>query len=290
MHQKTICYMLVIYLRITGVVFASSCNRKYTNLPLNGYHCVHGHYVNITEISHPFCTHVCLRDRRCASLSFNMDTNLCQLSHEPCAVAEAETGFLLMNFRWDEIENCVTWETNGVGAFAPERLVNDYGAQHVTVGCIQIGEDIHVGVIENGNGFFVVAGTEHFENIDYKLMVVSPNCSVAWVAYRTGDPLPGGVIVAGHVTGFGSTYSIRVWRQDIGLMKYGVYATGEESAWYPYYGVVDVREVEILVQVWLAEDYTSCISSFLHRCYHIDVVVIEMYFCKLRILKNRIWN
>ena len=180
-----------------------------------------------------------------------METDFCQLSHKPCAVADAESGFVLMNFRMNEDENCVTWESGGAeaGGTVPERLVKDHGAKHVAVGCVQISENVHVGVIENGNGFFVVEGTEHFENIDYKLMVVSPNCSVAWVPYRTRDPLPDDVIVAGHVIGFGSTYNIRLWRQDIGLMKYGVYLTGKDSAWYPFFGVVDVRDVEILVQV-----------------------------------------
>ena len=161
-HRTGICWMSLIFLLLKNEAISGSYNRKYTNRTLNGYHCVHGHYASFTNISRPYCTQICLRDRQCASLSFNMETDFCQLSHKPCAVAHAESGFVLMNFRMNEDENCVTWESGGAeaGGTVPERLVKDHGAKHVAVGCVQISENVHVGVIENGNGFFVVEGTE----------------------------------------------------------------------------------------------------------------------------------
>ena len=255
MYPTEIYFILVIYLLCRNECLAGSYNRKYTNRPLNGYHCSYGQYANFTNISRPYCTQICLRDWQCASLSFNMETNFCQLSHEPCAVAEAELGFLLMNFRWNEDENCVAWETNDVetGGTVPERLVEDFGVPHAAIGRTQVGEDIHVGIINNpaidGYGYFVVDGSEHLENNDYKLLTVSSNCSLAWVPYRTRDFLPDHAIVAGYLSRYGPSYSIRAWRQDINSMKYGVYVKGDHVARYPYYGVVTVTDVEILVQV-----------------------------------------
>ena len=258
-HHTKLCYLLVIYLLATNVSTVSCCDQRYTKRPLNGYHCVHGYYANITNISSPYCTQRCLNDRRCESLSFNMETNFCQLSHEPCAVADVKSGFLLMNFRWNEDENCVTWKTNDVetGGSVPERLVEEFAilTSRSAVGRIQIGEDIHVGIVDrvaaSGDAFFVVQGSEYFEGTNYKLLTVSPTCSLAWVPYRAGDPLPDQAVVAGYLSGSGPTYSIRVWRQDIVSFKFGVYVTGKNTAWYPYHGVATVSDVEILVQIWL---------------------------------------
>ena len=95
-----------------------------------------------------------------------METNFYQLSHEPCAVADVKSGFLLMNFRWNEDGNCVTWKTNDAetGGSVPERLVEAFGivTMYSAMGRIQIGEEIHVGIVDrvaaSGDPFFVVQG------------------------------------------------------------------------------------------------------------------------------------
>ena len=270
MYHTGICVLFVIYLLFRNE--AISCIRKYTNRPLNGYHCAHGHYANFTNTSRPYCTRTCLRDRQCASISFNMEINFCQLSHKPCAVAEADPGFVLMNFRLNEDENCVTWESNGVetGGTLPERLVERFISIHAAVGRIQIGENIHVGQIDfpavHGNGYFAVEGIEHYEHTNYKLLTVSSNCSLAWVPYTTGNTLPRQAVVAGYLSGWGPTYSIRVWRPDLGSMMYGVYVTGDHVARYCYYGVVTVSELEILVQVWFVRDHSQIIHcAFIYK-------------------------
>ena len=252
--------------------------QKYTNRPLNGYHCVHGHYASIAEISLEYCLHIYLRNRKCASLSFNEDTNSCHLSQVPCAVAEAQQGFLL-NFQWNEDENCIAWKTNGleIGGIVPERLVEDFGSHHSAVGRIQIGGNFYVGVIgrptEDGYGYFLIDGNEHYEDNQYKLLTVRPNCSLAWMPYRAGDTQPKRAVVAGYLSGVGFTYIIQVWRHEVNSMKYGVYVTGNDFAQYPYYGVQYVKDVEILVQVWLISEHPHshicafCIVSSLKKAW-----------------------
>ena len=195
-HHTKLCYLLVIYLLATNVSTVSCCHQKYTKRPLNGYHCVHGHYASIINISRPYCTQICLKDRRCASLSFNMETNFCQLSHEPCAVADVKAGFLLMNFRWNEDENCVTWKTNDVetGGFVPERLVEEFAilTSRSAVGRIQIGEDIHMGVGDHiaasGDAFF--CGKRKWILRRHQLQVVDcePNLLPGLVAIQSHGP------------------------------------------------------------------------------------------------------
>ena len=109
---------------------------------------------------------------------------------ESRAVAEAGAGFLLVNLRCNEDENCVTWKINGVvtSGSRPKRLVEDFRTYHGAVGRIEMGEDIPVGMIVHPmlnkiSSHFVVEGKEHRENTDYNLLTVTPNCSLG---YRTG--------------------------------------------------------------------------------------------------------
>ena len=128
--------------------------------------------------------------------------------------------------------------------------------------------NFYVGVIgrptEDGYGYFLIDGNEHYENKQYKLLTVRPNCSLAWMPYRAGDTQPKRAVVAGYLSGVGFTYIIQVRRHEVNSMKYGVYVTGDDFAQYPYYGVQYVKDVEILVQVWLISEHPH--SQFCAFC------------------------
>ena len=97
--------------------------------------------------------------------------------------------------------------------------------------------------------YFPVDGNEVRENTNYELLSVSPNCSLAWIPYTTGDTVPAAAQKLGYVTGVGPTYSVRVYRPDLNTDKFGMYAAGDSVAYYPFMGVQSATEVDILVKV-----------------------------------------
>ena len=116
-----------------------------------------------------------------------------------------------------------------------------------------VGENIYIGHVDlpelPGTAFFPIDGSEVPEVTNYEVLSVSPNCSLAWMPYTTGDTVPAAALKLGYVTGVGPTYSVRVHRPDMNTDKFGVYATGDTAAYYPYFGAASATEVDILVQV-----------------------------------------
>ena len=101
----------------------------------------------------------------------------------------------------------------------------------------------------NAAGYFPIDGNEERKTIDYELLSVSPNCSLAWMPYTTGNTVPAAALKLGYVTGKGPTYSIRVYRPDLNTDKFGMYAAVDKIAYYPYKGARSATEVDILIQV-----------------------------------------
>ena len=233
-----------------NVIFSYSCFRKFTNRPLNGYHCITEYYANTTSIPRHRCTNLCTQDPQCRVLSYNPVTQSCLMGAEPCKAAEASAHSSLMVFREMEDESCVSWTP----------LLNDqprlvgtgpHHARQAAVGRMGIGQNTYLGHINlpERKGYFTIDNSEVPEPTNFEVLSVSPSCSLAWMPYTTGDTVPAAALKLGYVTGVGHTYSIRVQRPDLNTDKFGVYAAGDAAAYYPFHGVISATEVDILVQV-----------------------------------------
>ena len=88
-----------------NAIFSNSCFRKFTNRPLNGYHCNTEYYANTTSIPRHRCTNLCTQDPQCRVLSYNPVTQRCLMGAEPCKAAEASAHSSLMVFR--EMEDVI---------------------------------------------------------------------------------------------------------------------------------------------------------------------------------------
>ena len=76
-----------------------------------------------------------------------------------------------------------------------------------------VGPNIYLGHVDQlmvlGAAFFPTDGGEVREQANYEVLLVSPNCSLAWMPCTTGDTLPAKALKLGHLMGVGPTYSNR---------------------------------------------------------------------------------
>ena len=175
------------------------------------------------------------------------------MGSELCITAESRLHSSMMVFRQKEVETCVSWMSPLYNPAVPRRLVETrpHQSRPGAVGRMVVGENIYIGHVDKPNaaGYFPIDANEDRETTNYEILSVSPNCSLAWMPYITGDTVPVAALKLGYVTGKGPTYSIRVNRLDLNTDKFGVYATGDNVAYYYFFGSQSATEVDILVQV-----------------------------------------
>ena len=250
----TCLFLQTVYIR---AIIGNTCIRKFTRQPLNGYHCNIEYYTNVTNLRRHRCTSLCIKDPQCWVLSYNHESSYCLMGSEPCTSAEVHPHFSLMVFREKEDETCVSWIPPLNDSAIPARLVETRPHlnpnHHAALGRMTIGQNIYLGTVLTPwavrSGYFPIDGNEVVEPTNYELLLVSPNCSIAWVPYTTGDMVPAAALKLGYVTGKGPTYSIRVYAADVNADKFGVYATGDSVAYYPHFGTPSATEVLILTRV-----------------------------------------
>ena len=242
-----------IHISSISITMGNTCIRKFSNRPLNGYHCNTEYYANVTTIPRHRCTELCIKDPQCWMLSYNSLTDCCLMASELCITAESNPHSSMMVFREKEVEPCVSWTSPTYNPAVPRRLVENRPRQPrpAAVARMVVGENIYIGHEDklNAAGYFPIDGNEERETTNYEILSVSPSCSLAWVPYTTGTTVPAAALKIGYVTGKGLTYSIRVYTPDENLDKFGVYATGDNVAYYPLFGVLSATEVDILIQV-----------------------------------------
>ena len=236
-------FVLISAIRNVAIAYIT----MYTNRPLNGFYCPGGSINNISGIEQQQCTHRCLIRHACKVMNYNPNDRVCVLGEHTCHVADSHPDYMLMVFRPQFSVECAIWKPKSNPL--PSRTVDTHIGMHEALSRKQIGTDVLIGhATPSGPSYTVVNGKAEGYWGSY-VLTVSSSCTLAWVPYTAGFPLPEKALVCGHLTSSGPTYCARVRRPDIGRMFYGYYPSGHNVAFYAYLGVQESLEMDILTQV-----------------------------------------
>ena len=237
---------------------------KYTHRAMNGYYCAIAYTSNYTAIGHQRCVARCISDPHCWILAYNSREKYCLLGTQPCVKAVADKDFRMMIFRKHENMHCIQWVWSD-GSSYPNHTVEQVSPVHQEVARRAIEGEIYIGRSQPEVGRIVIARKgEVVRYPDYYLLVVAESCSVAWVPYIAGNPLPKAAVEGGHLNSLGTTYCMRVWddtqqNTDRHVHTYGYYAPSNGLGYYVWYGDKTATQMDILVQVhlfyWPTEGY-----------------------------------
>ena len=219
----------------------------FSNGYLDGYHCVSEYFKTIPNISQHICTLVCMESEPCFVLAYNHQRHICFLGQKPCAIAEPREDYVMMVLRHNVEQECLVWNQWDRSNDLP-RVVRSKFAPRGVARKVQ-GNTIHVGTMnvpDNGFAYFVSNGI-NIEVIDAELLSVHTNCSLAWMPYKVGDPLPKRAVVTGSLKGR-EAYSIRVGSHS--SETFGCYLEGDPAGYYPYHGYRESLNFDILIRVW----------------------------------------
>ena len=219
----------------------------YTNRPVNGYYCPGGSLGNISGIEQQQCTHQCLIRQTCRVMNYNPDDRVCALGEHACHVADSHPDYMLMVFRPKFDVECAIWKQKRHPL--PSRTVDTRIGRHEALCRKQIGTDVLIGHGTPSYKAFIVVNGKEVGHWGSYVLTVSLSCTLAWVPYTAGSPLPEKALVCGHLISAGPVYCARMWRADAGRMLYGYYPNRHNVAYYGYFGVQESTEMDILTQV-----------------------------------------
>ena len=223
---------------------------KYTHRALNGYHCTSDYISNYTAIEHQRCVAHCITNPYCWVLGYNSWGKYCLLGTQPCVKAVSDNDFRMMTFRKHEHISCIQWVWSDRSSY-PTRTVEQIHPLYQALARKPIQGEIYIGRSNPGLGKIFLSRNGAAVNYrGYYLLVVSDSCSVAWVPYTAGNPLPRGAVEGGFLNSLGATYCMRVWNPPEATYLYGYYAQSSGLGYYAYWGSKTTVQMDILIQVY----------------------------------------
>ena len=178
---------------------------KYAQPPLMGYHCLEDSYIlrkNISGLDQFGCVRQCILSHECTTLMYKPQDGVCLLGVQPCAIAVPHDQLMTMVFRAEEMLECLV----------PQALSElDSGSRFIKISArrslarLVHDENIYIGTSQtpNGNnkGYFGFRGANFVHTTNHVLLTVSPQCSMAWLPYTVGHPIPFRAVVCGTWNG-----------------------------------------------------------------------------------------
>ena len=188
------------------------CRERYIQPLLPGKRCITEteEYITKTDISQPVCTWYCLRSDSCDVVNYKITTSVCLLGRGPCILAEQEdqsiTTVLSMSrpclawvpFPRGEMANAVRF-SNEVTVDGRLSVIRVMTNNDRVPGAYSASEDEEFLVYNGGDLYCPPTSTA----TECQALVSRPECSVAWVDYKSGagNPLPSGAVPGGTLDG-----------------------------------------------------------------------------------------
>ena len=250
-----------VHASITGPV----CRQLHIQAPRVGQRCITDTqiYTNKTGVrDQHHCTWLCMLDPNCRVINYNSIGAYCLLGQGPCVSLENEADFVTTAMQ--SKKPCFKWVTdyeNDIYKPITFPMITDPSDSLII---LRGREDNNVlpgkGALQTGYMYYSWEGNEVyslFTDGQPEFLTLSPECTISWVHhdFTTGQPLPAGAVIGGHLNDVPLYVSRKftVYRSgDLAMYSSGYYNDIEGQAHMPY-GALDrvYTETEILVvQDW----------------------------------------
>ena len=182
-------------------------------------------------------------------LMYNPWESVCILGSQPCAVAEPHNQLMIQVFRQVEDPECLA--PKAVDELdSRSRLVEVKAGSSLSR--LHRGGNSYVGTSNNRNhrGYFGFDGERNWDTTDHVLLTVLPWCSVAWLPYTVGEPIPFRAVECARWNGK-PAFMLKITTSSGGYEPQMLVSGYPVASWGVAYN--------ILVQVWIRK---LCQSKF----------------------------
>ena len=171
---------------------------KAVNFPNVGYFCAADGLLTL-DIPPWHCKLRCLQMQNCAALNYNKTTGLCVVLHTPCPLASRWESMEYTMFTGKNHNQCLKWVPFTGSNPTSDRVVESPDG---FLACrLHVRTGLFLGHYHKGAKMcWVTDGNIQHDsrNNPAEILTISPECTIGWVNYTAGTPLPPSVIVAGH--------------------------------------------------------------------------------------------
>ena len=261
--KSLICILLSYQTFGTEVYTNDICNRHITKKLINGYFCPADETtVQLFHVPHHICTHHCVSVLQCSVLSHYVDKRMCLMHKEVCIEMVKDKEHVLSSIILYEPtkHGCISWLPYQGSVPEGERFVRMQARFPLILVRSRHNNEILPGRLLEGTGVVriisLVNGPVFIKKVAdsaMEFLVVSDICSVAWVPYVTGNPMPARAVVGGRKGNGEPLFVASLWTTQFTMKQkyfFGHYDP-ESGLGYTYNGGVNSNSsVDIMVENW----------------------------------------
>ena len=259
---KSLTYILLLYQTFgTGVYTKDICTNPIYKKLIDGYYChADTTTIQLCRVTHHICTHYCVSVFQCSMLSYHVDKSMCFMHREVCMEIMKDKEHV-----WSSIilyeppkKGCNSWLPYQGSIPDGERFVRREGTYPLILVRLHCDNEILRGKFLEGAGevrtVSLVNGPVFIREVAdsaMEFLAVSDICSVAWVPYVTGNPMPLRAVEEGRKANSEPLFVASLWITNSARNRkysFGHYDPGSGLG-YTYYGTARSNSsVDIMVK------------------------------------------
>ena len=213
-------------------------------------------FVNHGIVDRHLCIIDCIRRYNCQLINYDRHKGRCFFSQGPCINLVRDEQYAVIFFGRLTAEQCLRWVP--VGGHTVERMVSSpdceenpaFSEPECYVGRLKSAPHIIPGkfIPDQGIIYTILDGVQHTTGIQ-EILDVFPVCQTSWVSYTAGNVLPTKAVIGGHLQNENLSRLYVVRGPIHGKIIIGYYDIAARKAYIEWFGVNELKQVEMLVLV-----------------------------------------
>ena len=250
-NLHTVVSMALLVAVAIANVKAENCEMYSLSMPYNGRYCTGVGTVTRKLLPHQ-CRFMCLQSAICKAYNYNTTSETCTRFTSPCPQAIGDPVMEFVVFRETFAKQCYEWVPYSPGDTLDERMIST-DTSVIIVARLEVDGNHLVCYFFYDSACYCSLGPTQYSNTQGypcdRLRVVE-GCTVFWVPYTAGEPIPTQAVIGGSMANGDVAYVIKfghlhtdgqVW--DIA----GYYVEGTPQAISPFHGVHYSTNVMMMV-------------------------------------------
>ena len=180
-------------------ITASRCEWYHLSMPYGGRYCPGVGTVTPDLLPHQ-CRYLCLQSVTCKAYNYNATIKTCTRFTSPCPKAFSDPDMAFMVVRETPVNQCYEWVLYSPGDPVDERMIQTDTYWHIMSRLKVYGNDVVCFFTSVSNTCWAtLAGVEYSTRQGHqceRLRVVE-GCTITWVSYTAGEPLPPNAVIGG---------------------------------------------------------------------------------------------
>ena len=243
----------------TVVCSKDNCTNPITKKVVVGYYCpADARTVQFANVPLHLCTHYCVSEFRCSMLSYYVNKGLCLVHNEICMemVKDTQLIFSSIMLYGRQKQECISWLPFQGNIPDGKRFLRMYEGNHMAIR-LHYNDEILPGRLAldryKVKTVSLVNGPIRINqdpDAAVEFAVVSDTCSMVWVPYIAGHPIPQRAVVGGRNRNGGLLFVASLWTTASleSRYYYGYYDLESQLGYTLYSGVTSNASVDIMVE------------------------------------------